>query len=107
MILAGIAVNAMAASGTGFLSYIARDPQARSITFWNLGTFSGAEWKSVIIVSISTIICFLFALRFSKQLNALQLGEDEASYLGYNIERMKIQLIIINTVMVSVATSMV
>ena len=28
-------------------------------------------------------------------------------YLGYNIERMKIQLIVINTVMVSVATSMV
>ena len=43
MILAGIAVNAMAAGGTGFLSYFARDPQARSITFWNLGTFSGAD----------------------------------------------------------------
>ena len=107
MILAGIAVNAMAAGGTGFLSYIARDPQARSIIFWNLGTFSGADWKSVIIVSISTLFCFLIALRFSKQLNALQLGETEAVYLGYNIERMKVQLILTNTLMVSIATSMV
>src|SRR5215203_6059579 len=38
LLLIGIAVNAVCLSGTGFLSYIARDPQARSITFWNLGT---------------------------------------------------------------------
>lgn len=107
MILAGIAVNAMAAGGTGFLSYIARDPQARSITFWNLGTFSGADWKSVAIVSATTAICIILALRYSKQLNALQLGEKEAGYLGFNVESMKIQLILINTLMVSVATSMV
>ncbi|MCE1166210.1 MAG: iron ABC transporter permease [Bacteroidetes bacterium] len=107
MILAGIAVNAMAAGGTGFLSYIARDPQARSITFWNLGTFSGADWKSVVIVAISTAVCIFLAYRYSKQLNALQLGEREAGYLGFNVERMKIQLILINTLMVSIATSMV
>ena len=107
MILAGIAVNAMAAGGTGFLSYIARDPQARSITFWNLGTFSTADWKSVITVAITTSLCFILALRYSKQLNALQLGETEAGYLGFNVERMKLQVILINTLMVSVATSMV
>lgn len=107
MILAGMAVNAMAAAGTGFLSYIARDPQARSITFWNLGTFSGADWKSVVIAGITAVICILVSLRFAKPLNALQLGETEASYLGINPERIKLLLIIINTVMVSVATSMV
>lgn len=107
MILAGIAVNAMAAGGTGFLSYIARDPQARSITFWQLGTFSGADYKEVLIVFVVAVVCILTSLRFAKQLNALQLGETEANYLGINIERMKIQLILINTFMVSVATSMV
>src|SRR5882724_983186 len=35
MILAGVAMNALANGGTGFFSYMARDPQARSITFWN------------------------------------------------------------------------
>ncbi len=33
LLLAGIAVNAVCNAGTGFLSYMARDPQARSITF--------------------------------------------------------------------------
>lgn len=107
MILAGMAVNAMAAGGTGFLSYMARDPQARSITFWNLGTFAASDWKSVTIVGIVAIACFIYNLRYAKDLNALQLGDEEASYLGINVERLKLKLIIVNTLMVSVATSMV
>jgi len=47
------------------------------------------------------------ALRFAKPLNALQLGDAEAAYLGINTERMKISVILINTLLVSVATSMV
>jgi len=107
MILAGIAVNAMANGATGFLAYIARDPQARSITFWSLGSLSGANWQMVTIVAPSTVIGFLLALRFAKPLNALQLGEAEAGYLGVNTERMKLSIILINTLLVSVATSMV
>jgi len=107
MILAGIAVNAMAAGGTGFLAYIARDPQARSITFWSLGTFSGADWKGVLIVLTVSVTCIITLAGFAKQLNAIQLGDSEANYLGINVERMKIQIILVNTLLVSVATSMV
>jgi len=107
MILAGIAINAIAAGGTGFLAYIARDPQARSITFWNLGSVSGASWQSVGIVGTSTIAGFILALRFAKPLNALQLGDTEAGYLGIHTERLKILVILVNTLLVSVATSMV
>ncbi len=107
LLLAGIAVNALANGGTGFFSYVARDPQARSITFWNLGTLSGADWDGVYLVGISTTLGILLALRFSKSLNALLLGETEASYLGINTERMKVQLIILNTFIVAMATSIV
>jgi len=107
LLLAGIAVNALANGGTGFFSYVARDPQARSITFWNLGTLSGADWNAVYLVGISTLVGILVALRFSKSLNALLLGETEAGYLGINTERMKVQLIILNTFIVAMATSIV
>jgi iron complex transport system permease protein len=107
MILAGIAINAIANGATGFMAYIARDPQARSITFWNLGTLSGANWKAVEIVAVSTITGFLLSLRHAKALNALQLGDAEAGYLGINTERMKIQVILVNTLLVAIATSLV
>jgi iron complex transport system permease protein len=107
LLLAGIAVNAVCAAGTGFLSYVARDPQARNITFWNLGTFTTAEWRGVTLVSVCFVACFFFALRAAKGLNALMLGEDEASLLGFDTERLVSRLLLVNTIMVAAATAMV
>ena len=107
LLLAGIAINAVCAAGTGFLSYIARDPQARNITFWNLGTFTTADWRSVSIVAPAFILCFGFALRSGKALNALMLGEDEAALLGVASDKLVWRLLLVNTVMVAAATAMV
>ncbi|MGB8192072.1 MAG: iron ABC transporter permease [Chitinophagaceae bacterium] len=107
LLLIGIAVNAVGLSGTGFMSYIARDPQARSITFWNLGTFSGASWLQVGIVGTVAGIIFVIALRYAKQLNVLLLGEEEAGYLGVDTNRLKTRVMLLNTAMVSVATAFV
>ncbi len=107
LLLIGIAVNAVCLSGTGFMSYIARDPQARSITFWNLGTFSGASWLQVLIVGLTATVIFIFAFRQSKQLNALLLGEEEATYLGVDADKLKRRILLLNTAMVSVATAFV
>lgn len=107
LLLTGIAINAIGLSGTGFMSYIARDPQARSITFWNLGTFSGASWLQVIIVGTVAALIFLFSLRYSKQLNALLIGEEEAGYLGVDVKKLKRTIMVLNTAMVAVATAFV
>lgn len=107
LLLAGIAVNAVCGAGTGFLSYIARDPQARNITFWNLGTFTTAEWRGVTLVFVCFAVCFTWAMRSGKALNALMLGEDEAALLGFNSERLIVRLLLVNTIMVAAATAMV
>lgn len=107
LLLIGIAINAVGLSGTGFLSYIARDPQARSITFWNLGTFSGAAWWQVGTLGTLAAIVFVFAMRSAKKLNAMLLGEDEALYAGVNPEKLKRQIMLLNTAIVSVATAFV
>lgn len=105
LLLTGLAVNALFMSGIGFLSYIARDPQARSITFWSLGTLSGASWRAVEIVGLTTIGGTFAAVRYAKQLNALMIGEEEASYLGVNVNRLKWIVLSINVVIVAVATA--
>jgi iron complex transport system permease protein len=105
LLLTGLAINALFMSAIGFLSYIARDPQARSITFWSLGTLSGANWRAVQVVAASTIVGTVLALRYAKQLNALMIGEEEATYLGVNVNRLKWVVLSINVVIVAVATA--
>ena len=105
LLLTGLAVNALFLSGIGFLSYIARDPQARSIVFWNLGTLSGATWRSVAIVGAVTTLGTVASLGYAKQLNALMIGEEEATYLGVNVRRLKLIVLSINVAIVAVATA--
>lgn len=107
LLLVGVAINAVAMSGTGFITYLARDPQARSISFWNLGTFSGANWLQVIIVFITALLVFVVLFRDMKHLNAFILGEEEASYLGVDTKRLKRKILLTNTAIVAIATSFV
>jgi iron complex transport system permease protein len=105
LLLTGLAVNALFMSGIGFLSYVARDPQARSIIYWNLGTMSGADWWSVSVVGVCTIAGVAAALLYAKPLNALMIGEEEATALGVNVRRLKWIVLTINVLMVAVATA--
>ncbi len=107
LLLTGIAINTLFLSGVGFLSYISRDPQARSITFWNLGSLSGSYWEAVYIVSAVTIVCLVISVRYAKQLNALMLGEQEAQLLGVNIKKLRLKVLTVNVIMIAVATSFV
>jgi iron complex transport system permease protein len=105
LLLTGLAVNALFLSGIGFLTYIARDPQARSIVFWNLGTLSAANWQMVEVVGAATVAGTLLAMRYAKPLNALLIGDDEATYLGVNVRRLKWIVLAVNVGMVAIATA--
>lgn len=105
LLLTGLAINALFLSGIGFLSYVARDPSARSIIYWNLGTMSGADWNSVLVVGIATVGGLIPAMAFAKSLNALMIGDDQAMALGVNVGRLKWMVLAINVLMVAIATA--
>ena len=65
------------------------------------------SWLQVFIVGIVAAIIFILSLRYSKQLNALLLGEEEATYLGVDPDKLKRKIMLLNTAMVSVATAFV
>ena len=105
LLLTGLAINALFMSGIGFLSYVARDPQARSIIYWNLGTLSGADWNAVLVVGAATVLGLVPAIAYAKPLNALMIGEEEAVALGVSVVRLKWIILTINVMMVAVATA--
>jgi len=105
LLLTGLAINALFMSGIGFLSYVARDPQARSIIYWNLGTLSGADWNAVLVVGAATVLGLVPAITNAKPLNALMIGEEEAVALGVNVVRLKWIILTINVMMVAIATA--
>jgi len=93
MLLAGIAINALAGAGTGLMIFIADDDQLRDLTFWTLGSVGGATWTRLAVVGPCLLGGMLVAPLLARPLNALLLGESEASHLGIRTERVK-QLVI-------------
>lgn len=104
-LLAGLAIAAIANAGIGLLVFIADDRQLRDITFWLLGSLSGATWsKATTIVPVFTIA--LAAMIFiHRGLDVLILGESEAFHSGIDVERLKRICIVIISAMTGVAVS--
>ena len=94
MLLAGIAIAALASAITGVLVYIATDSQLRDLTFWSLGSLSGANWTKIAASGPIIAIALLAAGFLAKGLNALTLGEATASHLGVPVQRFKITTIL-------------
>ena len=94
MLLAGIAIGALAGAITGVLVYLATDNQLRDLTFWGLGSLSGANWTKI-MASGPIILAALVASSFlAKGLNALTLGEATAGHLGLPVQRFKLAAIV-------------
>lgn len=89
MLLAGVAINALAFSGIGYLTFLADDTQLRDLTFWTLGSLGGATWSRVLPAALGMSIAIVMLLSLMRPLNALLLGEDDASALGVDVERAK------------------
>ncbi|CDF86251.1 Vitamin B12 import system permease protein BtuC [Pseudomonas knackmussii B13] len=93
MLLAGIALTALASALIGLFSYLADDATLRSLTFWNLGSLNGASYPRLWPLLLVGMLVAAWLPRRVDALNALLLGESEARHLGFDVERLKVELI--------------
>ena len=100
LLLAGIAINTVAGSVLGVLTYAADDTQLRDLTFWSMGSLAGAHWSMLIVVL--PLVCVLMTLTCWqwRTLNALLLGEHEASHLGFRSVQVRRRLIVLTALLV-------
>jgi iron complex transport system permease protein len=97
MVLAGIAVSALFASGVGLLKYLA-DPltQLPEITFWLLGGLWGTRWQNLLSI-LPVVLPSLLALFLARwRLNVLSLSEETAFSLGTAPARERTILLILS-----------
>lgn len=95
MLLAGIAINALAGALLGIFTFISNDQQLRELTFWMMGSLAAITWSSL-LPAIGLILPPLLLLpRMARALNAMLLGESEAHYLGFDVDRTKRAIIIL------------
>ena len=105
LLLVGIAVNAIGGAFAGYLTYLATAEQLQSLTFWSMGSLSGAKWITVAISLPPAVIGIWLLYRWSRPLDLLALGERQARHLGVDVTVLRRKLIFVTALLVAAAVS--
>ena len=94
LLLAGVAMSALMASLTSFVTFSSPEPdKLRAVLFWLLGSLNGARWIELPIPAVTTAIGLIAMLVLARPLDAMLVGEEPAQSLGMPVEAIKKGLI--------------
>jgi len=105
LLLAGIALNALCGAAVGVLTYISDDQQLRQFSLWSMGSLGQAQWPTLAVASSLILPACIATFFMSRRLNILQLGEEDAHYLGVNVRRTQLQLLLLSALLVGAAVA--
>lgn len=102
IILSGVIISYIFQAGLMFMKYISDDTQLRDITMWIMGGFSGTTWSTIAIVLPIVIIGGIYLEKLSIDINMLASGDDVASNLGINVQKLRNNGMIVSTLITTV-----
>ncbi len=88
LLLAGVAVQTFLGAVISFL-LLHSGESIREAIHWLMGHLSNSTWTDVSVSAILIPILFVVLLAYTRDLNVLLLGEEDAQSLGIEVERTK------------------
>ena len=105
LLLAGVAISYVATAITSFVQLQAQPDQISGILFWTLGSVADARWGNVALPAVVTAGCAGWLLTRGRGLNALSLGDDDATAVGVDIRTFRIGLLLACASLTAVSVS--
>ena len=107
MLLSGVALNALLGACTSFilLRNASLSERSAQILFWLMGGLEDRGWAHVWMGLPGIALGCLALLPLGRAMNLLSLGESGAQSLGVNVRRLRIQLILLSTMLAALATA--
>lgn len=105
LLVIGIMIGYVCSAVTDFCIAFAEDSDIANLTSWSMGSFSGAAWSTLGIISAVVAAGLLLSLLISKPMDAYQLGEGYAKSMGINIRLFRIALIVLSSVLSACVTA--
>ncbi|TET40544.1 MAG: iron ABC transporter permease [Dehalococcoidia bacterium] len=108
MLLAGFAVSAMLIAAMSFLITMSDRLQLRLHSIWSflMGGIWVSDWSQIAIIAPMIIGGIVVARFFAFRLNAFSLGEEGAAYLGVDVERDKLTILGLGSLLTGGAVSL-
>lgn len=106
LVLAGVVVQSLIGAFLSFLIAISGQ-QMQAIVFWMMGSLANRSWQDVGILIPYLAFGYFYLSLQKRDLNLISLGESAAVHLGMNVERKKISILIVSSLLTGAAVSVV
>ncbi|MBS4534100.1 iron ABC transporter permease [Clostridium sp. D2Q-14] len=103
LLLSGIALSQFLSAMNSILM-IFSDQMSR-IIYWTMGSFNGKSWEDMMLIFPYAIIGFIILYILHRQMDIMLLGEDTASQLGVNTDRLKLIVLVVTTFVTAATVS--
>ena len=104
IILIGMVISLFVSAMLTLLASLFPD-HSQQIYFWMMGSFSSRNWSHVaILVPVSIVITFVICL-YSRELDIMTFGDDQAMSMGVETSRKKVVLIILTALLTGVSVA--
>lgn len=104
LLLVGFAFSSMLAAVMSFLMLVSGHT-LRRVVLWTMGGVTASSWPQLRIVVPLILAGVAAAYALANDLNAFLLGEEQAAYLGVNVERRKLVLLMLGSLLTGAAVS--
>jgi iron complex transport system permease protein len=107
VLLTGVAIGALASAITSFLMVSVRGDvfDTQRILFWLMGSLASRRWEHVHTIWPQIVVGAIFLQWLARDLNLIIQGEENALYLGVDVERCKRLLLIGASLLAAAAVS--
>jgi len=103
IIVGGVALHFIFSSGVAFLQYIASEDTLQAIVFWIFGTLQGATWRKLAVIGGVLVAAMMLLTVRTWQLTALRFGENHARSLGIDVQRLRLQTLVLVSILTGTA----
>ena len=107
LITVGIGVSAIVSALVGLTLTAVNRPDARSISFWTLGSFSLVTSSDLLILAPILVAGAIAAWKLAPRLDLLSLGDSAVRHIGQRPHRIRFQSFIVLSILVATSVSLV
>ena len=107
LITVGIGVSAIVSALVGLTLTAVNRPDARSISFWTLGSFSLVTPSDLLILAPILVVGAIAAWKLAPRLDLLSLGDAAVRHIGQRPHRIRFQSFIVLSILVATSVSLV
>jgi iron complex transport system permease protein len=107
LITVGIGVSAIVSALVGLTLTAVNRPDARSISFWSLGSFALVTPSDLLILAPLLLLGALAAWKLAPRLDLLSLGDAAVRHIGQRPQKIRFQSFVVLSTLVAASVSLV